>query len=243
MEATPNFDAVWKAIGESPFLRAYLHELRWLAADVVQRLDSVFAEFKPLPPGQDVMLIRAELLAEIYAALGNAAKIRALITKRGKGSWRGQTETDHGVLVRRADALRAVLDGLPLDQIESPGARNSVEHFDEKLDRTAIKAYEDKRGVTLHIYQDMLVSTRAVMQAFAERSGSATLWYPLRVFIASERVFLNADDEIDLGKLRDQCAGVRDRIEPLLDRATTAEERGGFIIVITPQTFEPSSDQ
>lgn len=215
-------------------LKAYIYELRWLAADVVRRLDAVFEQTPPPPTaGSDYLKADPALHSEIYAALGDAAKIRALITERPKR--RNQTQREHKVLVQRARTLSAFLSGLSIEAICSPDARHSVEHFDERIDQTAINAFDDTIAKPINIPLDVAVWSRGAFDMLKGTQTPRPGIYPLRIYVASERRFLNADAELDLGSLRDECAAVRDRLAPTVPDTT---QRGGFVVVLTESSFE-----
>jgi hypothetical protein len=211
----------------------YVYELHWLASEVVRRADALFGRVPP--PGEGNVEIDSSLHAEVYALLADAAKIRSLITERPRR--RGQSMGEHDFLVRRAQALSERLAGLNLDTVRSVEARNSVEHFDERIDQTALRAREGTIEPPVHILVDLVVWSRGDLQL--QFAGIVSLFqrpqnYPFRVYVASERRFLNADAEIDLGALRDECAAVRDR---LAADAPDPEERGALVVVISRSTF------
>lgn len=230
----------WQEIARSPFYGLYLHELCWLATDVVQRADRVFEQAPPPDANKEYLRVDLALHAELYAILGSAAKIRAMIEDRPRR--RNQTLVEHETLVSRAQAMRELLSGLEYETVLSPAARHSVEHFDERLDRTGLAARDGKLGLPVSVMLDVVVSTRAAFELFnvaANDHPDATM-YPLRVYVAAERVFLNADDELDIGALRSECAAISERLHATL----SANERGALIVVLTPQSFcsGPSDD-
>jgi hypothetical protein len=215
-------------------LSTYVYEMHWLAADVVRRADALFEQTSPPDEtGTNYIKVDAALHSEIYAILGDAAKLRALITQRPKR--RSQSEREHQILLRRATALRGLLASLSTEAICSPAARHSVEHFDERVDQTAIGAYEDTITKPVNIPLDLVVWSRAAFEVLKGTRSPQPEIYPLRVYVASERRFLNAEAEIDIGSLRDECGAVRD----LLARAVPeSSERGGFVVVLTESSFD-----
>lgn len=226
----------WSAIERSPFHDAYVHELHWLAADVVKRADALFASTPPPPQaGANYIKVDADLHAEIYAILGAAAKIRALIRERSKR--RDQSEAVHEVLAARTQSLRALLNGLSLSAVLSPAVRHSVEHFDERLDRTALGTLDGSIGLPVNVPFDIVVWSRAAFEVLRGTSEPKADIYPLRVYVASERVSMNAGDAIKIGELRDECAAIAER---LTDRTMQpGGERGAFVVVLTQQSFAP----
>lgn len=226
----------WLAIARSPFHGVYVYELHWLAADVVRRTDLVFEHAQPAKAGTDYLKVDSRLHAEIYALLGSAAKIRALIEQRPKR--RQQSQEEHQTLVHRTNAMRELLDGIDLEVVLSPAARNSVEHFDERLDQTALAAHHGTIQLPVHMPVDMTVWSRAAFEVLKGRHQPRPDLYPLRVYVASERVFLNAGEEIDIGRLRDECGEIAARLSSLVPRSD--DDRGAFVLVLTPDSFASS---
>jgi hypothetical protein len=226
-------DAAWDAIARSPLLSVYVHELHWLASDVVRRADAIFEQTPPPDPESDYIKVEPGLHSEIYAMLADAAKIRALITERPKR--RDQSRMKHEILVRRARSLRGLLSGLDAATVCSADARHSVEHFDERIDAAAIGAYERAIVLPVNIPLDLAVWSRGVFEVLKGTTEPPPTIYPLRVYVASERRFLNGDVEIEVGALRDECAAIRDRLAPAMH---DPNERGGFVVVVTEQSFD-----
>jgi hypothetical protein len=226
-------DVAWDAIARSPLFTIYLHELHWLASEVVRRAEALFEQTPPPEPGFDYIRVDPALHGEIYALLGDAAKIRLLVTSRAKR--RGQSDELHEILVRRAEALSNLISGLSLETICSADARHSVEHFDERIDQTALGAYRDTIERPVNIPLDLVVWSRAAWEVLRGTVEPRPTIYPLRVYVASERLFLNAEAAIDLSALRDECSVVRDRLASAMPDPS---ERGAFVVVITETTFD-----
>lgn len=87
------------------------------------------------------------------------------------------------------------------------------------------------------------VPTLFLVDVILGRSGTfdqfaATLNNPyaheLRVYLATERVFVNAGRRLDLGVLRAQCSAIRDRIAQLLPAdVTRSDQRGSGVPFLT----------
>jgi hypothetical protein len=215
-------------------LSTYIYEMHWLAADIVRRADDLFEQTPPpTEAGADYIKVDPALHSEIYAMLGDAAKLRALISERPKR--RDQPDRQHAILVLRARALHGLLPDLNLAAICSPDARHSVEHFDERIDRTAIDSFDNTIAKPVHIPLDLVVWSRASFGMLKGTRSPEPQIYPLRVYVASERRFLNADAEIDVGRLRDESAAVRDRLAAAVPNAS---ERGAFVVVLTETSFD-----
>lgn len=134
-------------------------------------------------------------------------------------------------------SLRALLNGLSLSAVLSPAVRHSVEHFDERLDRTALGTLYGSIGLPVNVPFDIVVWSRAAFEVLRGTNEPKADIYPLRVYVASERVFMNAGDAINIGELCDECAAIAER---LTDRTMQpGGERGAFVVVLTQQSFAP----
>lgn len=228
-----DYDRLWEAIRISPFMTVYLGELYWLSKRVVDELGAIF-EDTPIPPGSNEGYIRVDhdLHAQILGVLISAARIRSLIRERESQGSRGQKE----ILARRTAALRSLLDGIDLETVLDAAARNSVEHFDEYLDGTAIKSYRGVISRPTLFAVDMVLSRRNLLEQF-KVGGATPTAYSIRAYIADERTFCNCGRELNLGRLHSTCDAIRLRAEPLMS-PEALEERGGSMLVVTKESFD-----
>lgn len=226
------YDELWNAIRHSPFMGVYIGELYWLAEHVEKECTAIFGDVQPpVTPGQGYVRVDHALHGRILGVLLAAARIRALIRPRDRHGSRGEKE----VLVRRTAALRDLLAGIDLGPVLDGTARNSIEHFDERLDETAIKSRRGSIPWPTLLAFDMVLSTRRLLEQF-DVGGERPTTYLIRAYIADERVFANCGVELRLEPLRDCCAAIRARVEPLLP-AFAREDRGASMLVVTRTTF------
>jgi hypothetical protein len=223
--ATQEWDKRWDEISESPMAGIYLFELLWLAKDIIRRIDRVFEEAPPPKVPSDSYLKPGSVSADVYALLSDAAKIRSLITRRSKR--REQREDLYQLMLRRTRWLsQDILGGLELPTIRSAEVRNSIEHFDERLDESAMGFQDGTIERPAIMPLDMAIGNRGTILSFAK--GYATI-HPMRVYVADERTFMNADAKIDLQALRDECVLIRDVVAHALPEQE--ERRGGSFTV------------
>lgn len=224
----------FQRVADSPLGGAYVTELYWLARDAVAVLEEVFLT----PPAdtfhshQTYITVDHRIHYAILRALNNAARIRALL---GQGRNSGDA-TVRGFRAARARWLGAKLEGVPLGELLDASVRNSLEHFDEYLDATALELSRTGVNSVRLLPMDMSLGRADTLNQFA-MGGSV---YPLRIYIADERIFLNCGKRVNLGQIASECEGIVARIGPMLSpKASTPEERGSSIIVISPATFPP----
>jgi hypothetical protein len=109
--ANPN--EVWRRIAQSPLRGIYLVEAHSFAWNIVQRADDVFAQAPAPPPDETYIQVDHSLMGQLTTLLGEATRLRALVTPRGRNA--EQTQAQHEVQVRRARWSRdEVLVGVEL---------------------------------------------------------------------------------------------------------------------------------
>ena len=228
---TPEME-VWSSIEASPFAQVYLAELYWLADALARDATAIFAEFPEPPVDGSFIRVDPALHHQLLGLLNTAARVKALISPRPKN--RHQTRQQHEVQVRRARWLRGKLDGLDLSEIENDSVRHSLEHFDEYLDRTALTAATREIRPPALMPFDVALGKRDTLAVFPIDGASAQVEF-LRVYLVDEKVVVNCGREVRVDMLRDQAAGVRDR----LVHEVPERERGGLMLLITEGTFLP----
>jgi hypothetical protein len=224
----------WKQVATSPLMSLYSHELYWLAADVDNRARAIMERMRPpRDPDQSYIKVEPELHADIYAMLGSAAKIRALVTERPRR--RNQSLKAHQLLCQRSRALKKLLQNIELEAILSSEARNSLEHFDERIDETAEAIVNGKTEFPVHILLDIAAWDRRALETLKGSQTNPELVL-LRAYIADEHLFINLSHEIDLAQLHREAQKICGRLQPLI--GPTEEGRGAQVVVVTEQTFE-----
>ncbi len=198
----------WEKAASGPWKQVYVSELYWLTHESVRVCDRIFESVEPAPPGQYYLRVDFDIHSRIYGVLNNAARIRALIKPRPRR--RDQSARQYAFQDHRTKWLAGLVAGLPTDEIFHAKVRNSLEHFDEYLDTSAIRLADrvnGGRGTVMPL--DMTFSEPSVLSTLTPDS----VVYPLRVYLAEERVFENCGVRIDLGKLAAECEGLRGRLQ------------------------------
>jgi hypothetical protein len=208
-----------KAI-ETPLFAIYVHQLFALAKAVRDNCDLVFLD-TPLPETGYSLKVSVELHARIDAILIGAANIKKLIQTPAK---RGSSEPKRVYELRqdRGKVLRAIVDGLTLDEVLNTKVRNSLEHFDE---------YLDEINASLATGEPASAPMAAFNMVFSHREMIYPEVYPIRVYVVTERKYYNMKNVIDLGSLREQAASVVERLQSLgFLRDDT--EPGGLMVLL-----------
>jgi hypothetical protein len=211
----------------TPVLHVYLARLYSLALAVREGCDDVFARAPAkLPNGSDYFKVEPGTLARIDGILVDAANIRRLLVERERGS--KESARSYNFRVCRTEMFALLLRGVATDSLLDANLRNSLEHFDEYLDKYAAADLAGERiGPGMAAY-NIVVSRLDAIEIIGR--GPA---YPLRVYSAGERVYYNFDRKVDLNRLREQASAVAERLRqlPSLQRE---EEPGGMLVVLRP---------
>jgi hypothetical protein len=227
-------EQAWSAIKSDR--RVYLVELFELAAHVVAAVDTAMALLPTRGPEHEFMFVNHEIHRMLLDALGAAARIRALCVERGSSS--KQTQLEYKVSVRRAAWLRQeVLEDIDLSVLEDAQVRNTIEHFDEYVDRAALQAYGGEIPLPALIPVDMALTSRNVLSRFAIRGHQPTIYW-VRVYVSGERRFINCGHEIDIDAVRSVVVAVKERLTPLLGEQ--AEREGSRMVLLTASSFSPA---
>lgn len=228
-------EQAWAAIRASPMAGVYLVELFELAAQVVAAVDTAMPLVPTPDPEHEFIVVNHEIHRKLLGALAAAARIRALFAERGSNS--KQTPLEHKVSVRRAAWLRQeVLADIDLGVLEDAQVRNTIEHFDEYIDRAALQAFGGEIPLPALIPVDMALSARNVLNQFAVHGHEPTIYW-VRVYVSGEHRFINCGHEIDIDALRSVAAAIKERIAPLLGEQ--AQQEGSSIVVLTSSSFTP----
>lgn len=228
-----DYDAEWRSIRDSPLGSLYIRELYWLARGVSERLDALFASFRPpKDPSSSYLLVDPNLHREIQAILGDAGKTRLLLVDRPKR--RDQSPREYAIQCRRAEWLRSLLDRLDIGPVLDAGVRNSLEHFDEYVDEMSLAAYDGEIPCPTSIAVDIATWDRGGLTALIIEPGWTV--YALRLYVASERIFTNCQHEVDLGALREASSSIQERLMPAVN-LEAREGRGAVVTILTDTSF------
>lgn len=106
-----------------------------------------------------------------------------------------------------------------------------MEHFDEYVDQTAVRSVQRQIPRPTYFPVDMVFGEAETLGRFPV-GGMEPAVYPLRVYHATERVFVNAGREVNLGRLFDECVAIKDRIGPMLPAVVAGDTRGAQILFL-----------
>ncbi|WP_275779743.1 hypothetical protein [Paenarthrobacter sp. Y-19] len=236
-----NTDVHWERIRHSVWAGVYLSEIYWLARDTAHHCEAIFEDVKAPPNAADsYFLVDRELHMRIYQILNNAARIAAFLKQRGK---RNQSAGQYAIQQERVKWLRSVFDGVETTEISHARVRNSLEHFDEYIDETALKSSRGDIPKPTFFPMDMAFGQAGTMDRFAAGRLSNAHSYPLRVYLADERTFVNCGQKVSLDAIARESSAIVARLHamsPMRFRplADTSAEAGATILVVSKDHYD-----
>ncbi|MBS7463865.1 hypothetical protein KID95_24815 [Pseudomonas syringae] len=203
---------------DSLFHDLYYHELWWLSHSIKRKCEYVFKATVVPDEGYSIV-VSAEVHSNISSLLSDAANIKKLfITPSAKLN--GENRSLFKLRQERASVLSDFLGSLNIKEMLSPKVRNTLEHFDEYLDRAN---YE----ITKSAIQNRVAVYNIVLSHWEALSPRV---YPLRLYISNERKFYNMQWSIDIGLLYVEASSIVEKLEG--GNFLSGNEPGGLMIRI-----------
>ena len=206
---------------KSKFVHVYIHELWRLASEIVSKTELVFSESR-VPDTGNVIQVTPDIHSNIMYVLINAANIKKLLFSYPDHKKKDETRKQFEFRMNRSKDLQKLFLGLDITEIKNNKVRNSLEHFDEKLDDLNIKFSE--------LNQDIFKAA-AYNMAFSRWEVISPRVVPIRLYISSERKYYNFDNCIDLGKIHSEALSIVTRLKEL-KLLESSEEPGGMLILL-----------
>jgi hypothetical protein len=229
------WDTLWLGIQNSPIAGLYLSELHVIADAVVRDTETVFERARISEGDSGYIQIDHELSGMLVDAVTNAARIASLLVARPRDG--SETAVTYELRRRRAAWLQEeILQGIQLDVVLGKEVRNTLEHFDEYVDKLARQAVKKQIATPILAPVDFLVSHQRAFDPLLQRSGG--ILRPLRGYYADERLFVNAGREVNVDALNAECGAIRDRVAEYLPPGVLEEPGGSSMYVLTETSFE-----
>ncbi len=235
-EQNATADEIWQQVRDSPLASIYLLEVETLASNVVTEIDAALSLIGEDPPRGHI-IVNHDVHRHLTQAVGAAGRLRGMVAKRSKGS--KQSAHEYKLHTRRAGWLaNDILAGVDLSALDDAQVRHTLEHHDEYLDRISLQLIDGTLSRPALVPIDMVISHRHLLQQFdigGERSNDVFV----RIYITTERRFVNCGHEVDVAQLRATADEVTQRLGEILgkDRDTS----GSSMIVLTHTSFDPPS--
>jgi len=171
----------------------YFFELFWLASGIIKNCENIFEEARLPDSGSHFMQISPEIHERIVNVLMNSANIKKFLKKPKK-----QKNRFSKFKKQRSSILWSALKGIKLNEILKNRVRNSLEHFDNYLDKTNIKFNDVSPTEPMAAYN----------MIFSDWDVTTPRVYPVRLYIANERKFYNLEGSADIGKIYEEAQDI-----------------------------------
>lgn len=205
---------------DSPLFSIYVHELWGRGTSVVKDCEVIFQKC-PIPERDGYIKVDPEVHSQIASVLAEAANIKKLLTVPLKPGFKEKND-EFEFRVERTKLLQASLGQPSIVEISSVEARNSVEHFDQYLDRANIALAPGATpgpGVALY---NMVLSSWKIFDKKA---------FPLKLYVADERRYYNLEWSADLNAIHKEAVDLVARVESLAD-FKDHEGPGGLMVPV-----------
>jgi hypothetical protein len=197
---------------DTPLFDLYLNELARLAHSVVRACEQAFDIVIPT----DAMDVRhlPDLHAKIIQAISDAAKLGRLIAPDHPRT-KYETEHQYDMRLARLAYFQNRFQSIDLSNLLDRGVRNTVEHFDEYLDRANAGLQKPGRSLPVLAASNLIVSHAAVFKMLRVAHEGPQGLLPTRWYIAAERKLYNFGKTIDLQGLHDESEAILAVVAPL----------------------------
>jgi hypothetical protein len=123
-----------------------------------------------------------------------------------------------------------------LEPFREAEVRNTLEHFDEYLDRASVEAQSGAIQMPVLIPVDISLSNRRLLEQFQIGDRTPTCYF-VRAYIGDEGIFVNYGHEVDIAQLRKSSVEVRERLAGMFGGIQDDQGGGSPVLVLTEETF------
>jgi hypothetical protein len=203
----------------------YINELFWLLTSIKSKCERLFEATKVLEGGHGIK-IDLESSSLVKSIIDDSAEVANLIQPRRKR----KDETAESYLFRkhRGEYLSHIFKDITITEMLNRNVRDSIEHFDERLDRLIHTVSEKAGKKPQTLAYNMVISDRQVMSTVM---NTRTFPLPIRIYISSERKVYNMMWQLDIGKIYTECTSM---FEVLKENSNLKKENdpGGMLVMI-----------
>jgi hypothetical protein len=206
---------------EPSLLTIYVRELYNLSVAVREKCQQIFDKTPPVPERPNRYIAHnPELNALIYGVLIDAANIKKLIvTPSAKGSKESRRQYD--LRRYRAALVKEAIGRVELREILDQKVRNTLEHFDEYMDEAVLLLSNPEKRPSPWAAFNMTISGRDVFQPPI---------YPIKMYVAEERVFCNMHWSISIQTIYEEACRL---VEVLKKHPSIAGQEGPGGLLVT----------
>ena len=182
----------------------YAHELFNLAHEIKEKCEQVF-ELTPEIPKEPEHYVAAapEIHRNIQSILISAANIKKLIITPST-KLKGENNTIHGFRLYRSSFLNELLGNVVLEEIVNHKVRNTLEHFDEYMDKAVVNLSNPTKRPSPWAAYNLIASSKGVFKPNI---------YPIKYYVADEEVFYNMKWSINIRKMYDEALSIMNALQ------------------------------
>ncbi|MDG6928323.1 MAG: hypothetical protein JRN10_08430 [Nitrososphaerota archaeon] len=197
----------------------YINELFWLLTSIKSKCEQLFEITKP-PETGFIIKIDMESHSLIKSIVDDSTEVANLIRPHEKL----KDEPNEKYLFRkhRGEYLSNLFNGVAITELLKHDLRNSLAHFDEKLDSLTHEISKKATKGPQRLAYNMVVSDRNVFHPFP---------FPIRVYVSSERKIYNMRWELDIGKIYNESVAMIEVLKKV-ESIKNAEKPGGLFLSI-----------
>lgn len=200
-----------KNINEYPLGSLYNIEIVHHAYYIIKWCEEIFDGYSQ-SDNESFYFSAGHIHNKIYTILTSAANISKMIKpniKRKKINGRLESKKFQERRIERKDFYDILFDGIKITEIHKKQVRNTIEHFDEKLDKLSVNSFPyDVNNRTAGLYNFSISNLEMFKPFTKEHGGAAEELYPIKCYIADEKVFYNFGQKIDLQKIYDEANNI-----------------------------------
>lgn len=197
----------------------YENELYWLLSAIKSNCEKLF-EIAKVPETGYVIQVDFEAHSLIKSIVNNAAQVANLIDPRPK--MRDEDKARYEFRKKRGDRLKGIFNGINVKIMLDRTLRNSIEHFDERLDNLVRKVSKSASKKVHFLSHNMVLSDKAVMNPFPT---------PISVYVSSGKIFYNMAWTFNIGEIYDVSKLMLQKMETL-EAFTKIKDSGGLLVII-----------
>lgn len=216
------------------FIKDYLQEVFILSDEIinlVEEIDNIVSEKRlgmedvfNFPDNDNFFYIEPRIFTKITSAIVHGANLKKILFATPKTKKEAQQKYDYRVL--REYQLKKHFNSDDLSEVKKTMTRNSLEHYDERLDNISLKFWQGKISGKYDVVVNNIVLS----------SEGALIGNPfyLKCYIIDSQIYKNHETECDLKKLYSEVKLLKSQAKIALV-GIGANPYSGTIIPIPPR--------
>lgn len=207
------------AFKDSDLIDVYLEELYWLSSSIKNNTEKIFQMAK-VPEKGYLIQVDPEIHSLIKSVIDESTQVKNLLKPRAHIG--DESDDEYRYRKERGEQLSGLFRDIDLTEILRDDVRNSMEHFDERLDKLSFTVRKNIRKKDQFIAYNMVFSEKTVMTPFPN---------PIRIYVSKEKSFYIFGLKLDIWKIHEESK----RILEVLNtdpRRKKISEPGGMLLPI-----------